>query len=120
MVEYSILEPQVSIGRNCIVSNVHLPNGLSVPEDSFLHTIPLSRDEQTVFTTFAFGESIFIFLEGKIESTCCLDIGDSMKASVPRERVGELKYCGIHLVKSHCDFSKYMQTNQIIDHRMKL
>ena len=59
IVEYSVLEPEVSIGENCLVSNVHLEQGLCVPAESFLHTVPLSRDGKTVFATFAFGKFQF-------------------------------------------------------------
>lgn len=56
VVEYCILEPHVSIGKKCIVSNLHIPSGLSVPDYSFLHTVPLTEGGGIHYATFAFGE----------------------------------------------------------------
>ena len=55
VVEYCTLEKSVSIGKNCIVSNLHVPADTTIPDGSFLHTVPVSDGEQTGFTTFAFG-----------------------------------------------------------------
>ncbi len=60
VVEYCILESNVTIGNKSIVSNLHLPSGTSVPDSSFLHTIPLAIEGRTFFATFAFGEVIII------------------------------------------------------------
>ena len=54
--EYCILGSDVTIGERCIVSNVHLISGTSVPDGSFLHTVPLSVSGEVCYTTFAFGK----------------------------------------------------------------
>lgn len=82
VVEYCVIEPQVSIGNKCLVSNLHLPRGVSIPDCSFLHTVALSERGRIGFATFAF------------------DIHDSMKASVSRENAGKLQYCNRDLAEA--------------------
>ncbi len=63
VVEYCILEPRVTIGKKCIVSNLHLPAGVCVPDCSFLHTVPLDEEDGTIhYTTFTFGMYILMCL----------------------------------------------------------
>ena len=55
VVEYCIVEKGANIGRNCIVSNLHIPAEARIPDGSYLHTLPIQADGKTCFATFAFG-----------------------------------------------------------------
>lgn len=55
VVEYCIIEKGAKIGRNSIVSNLHIPANAQIPDGSYLHTIPIQVDGATHFATFAFG-----------------------------------------------------------------
>ena len=46
----------VKIGTNCVLSGLTIPADSAVPDSSFLHTLPVSVDEKTCYTTFAFGK----------------------------------------------------------------
>ena len=65
--EYCIIEKGVKIGKNCIVSNLHIPTNAQIPDGSYLHTIPIQVDGATQFATFAFGNK-------KTDIVVCLDI----------------------------------------------
>ena len=58
VMEYCIVEKGAKIGRNCIVSNLHIPTNAQIPDGSYLHTVPIQMDDATYYATFAFG-SIF-------------------------------------------------------------
>lgn len=58
VVEYCVLELGVAIGGRCMLSNLHLPQGATVPDGSFLHTVPITMEEGVAYTTFAFGNKI--------------------------------------------------------------
>ena len=55
--EYCIIGKGAKIGRNCIVSNLHIPANAQIPDGSYLHSIPLQMDDATQFATFAFGNN---------------------------------------------------------------
>jgi len=55
VIEYCILEPGVAVGSRCMLSNLHLPAGVQVPEGSFLHSVPVLVGDAVMYTTFAFG-----------------------------------------------------------------
>ena len=59
-----MVEKGAKIGRNCIVSNLHIPTNAQIPDGSYLHTVPIQMDGATHFATFAFGnrELAYYFL----------------------------------------------------------
>lgn len=75
VLEYCTVEGAASIGKNCIVSNLTIPDGCKIPDNSFLHTIPVRDGKECAYATFAF------------------DIGDSMKTSRESAECMELPYC---------------------------
>lgn len=56
MVEYCVLEKGSNIGRNCIISNLHVPADAQIPDGSYLHLVPVQVENTTQYVTFAFGE----------------------------------------------------------------
>ncbi len=56
VVEYCTLEEGVEIGKDCIVSNLHVPGGTKIPDSSFLHTAAVEVDGELQYATFAFGK----------------------------------------------------------------
>ena len=56
VVEYSVLGQRVRVGAGCIVSGLNIPANSVIPDSSFLHTLPVTVDERTYYTTFAFGK----------------------------------------------------------------
>ena len=56
MVEYCVLEKGSNIGRNCIISNLHVPADAKIPDGSYLHLVPVQVKNTTQFVTFAFGK----------------------------------------------------------------
>lgn len=56
MVEYCVLEKGSNIGRNCIISNLHVPADTKIPDGSYLHLVPVQVKNTTHFVTFAFGK----------------------------------------------------------------
>ena len=61
VVEYCTIEPRVAIGDKCMLSNLHLPEGVAIADGSFLHTVPVCVDEGVAYTTFAFGKETFLW-----------------------------------------------------------
>lgn len=56
VLEYSRLEPEVTVGQNSIISGCWVESGLSVPPLTFLHTLRLSsHNAPGRFVTVAFG-----------------------------------------------------------------
>ena len=77
IIEYSLLNVANAIGENCIISNCSFPEGISVPANTFLHTIPVSD----------FGSIYYV--------TLCFNINDDLKASViDKEETSSLKIFG--------------------------
>ena len=96
--EYCIVEKGAKIGRNCIVSNLHIPTNAQIPDGSYLHTVPIRVDGATHFATFAFGNNCLHINGSQIFTSLCVDILDSMKMSVQAEEQSRLVYCGMGIV----------------------
>jgi ADP-glucose pyrophosphorylase len=64
VMEYCIVEKGAKIGRNCIVSNLHVPTNALIPDGSYLHTVPIQVDGTTHFATFAFGNNSCWYITG--------------------------------------------------------
>ena len=56
VVEYCVLEKGSNIGRNCVVSNLHVPADATIPDGSYLQLVPVQVKSTTHFVTFAFGK----------------------------------------------------------------
>ncbi|RDD41056.1 Fucose-1-phosphate guanylyltransferase [Trichoplax sp. H2] len=54
IVEYCLIENDVTIQPNCILSNIHLSSNLTVPENSFLHSVAVKQGTQKYFVTVAY------------------------------------------------------------------
>ncbi|XP_076860503.1 fucose-1-phosphate guanylyltransferase [Brachyhypopomus gauderio] len=55
VVEYSKLEPEVTVGPQAIVSSCWVEAGLSVPRETFIHSLSVRLGGRTGFVTVAFG-----------------------------------------------------------------
>ena len=64
--EYSWLGRGSSIGDQCIVSNVLVSNGLSLPSDVFLHTVCVKSEDgaSSKYITISFG------IKDNVKKTC--------------------------------------------------
>ena len=55
VLEYTFLPGDNDIGSNCIVSNTKFPSSVSVPDNSFLHTVVITDEEAPLYVTVACG-----------------------------------------------------------------
>jgi fucose-1-phosphate guanylyltransferase len=56
VIEYCILERGVSIGRKCLLSNLHVPENSVIPENTFIHTVAVEIDHTIAYATCVFGK----------------------------------------------------------------
>uniref|UniRef100_UPI00358FD519 fucose-1-phosphate guanylyltransferase isoform X2 n=1 Tax=Myxine glutinosa TaxID=7769 RepID=UPI00358FD519 len=57
VVEYSILGPEVVVGENCVISGISLNGRAIIPNNTFLHTVSVSKNERSAFVTVFLGIS---------------------------------------------------------------
>ena len=83
--EYSWLGKGSSVGEQSIVSNVFVPNGLSLPNNAFLHTVCVEAEDGTGhrYVTISFG------IKDNVKKTCA-DVSSA----------GELKWHSTSLDKA--------------------
>ncbi|KAM8934256.1 fucose-1-phosphate guanylyltransferase [Pelodytes ibericus] len=55
VVEYSSLGPDVSVGKNCIVSNTCIAIRTNIPDNVFISSLSLTIDGQKIYATILFG-----------------------------------------------------------------
>lgn len=55
VVEYSRLDDEVKVGTRCIISSCWISSGLSVPSDTFLHSLSVNLNGKMGFVTLVFG-----------------------------------------------------------------
>nr|XP_055023690.1 fucose-1-phosphate guanylyltransferase [Misgurnus anguillicaudatus] len=55
VVEYSRLDDEVKVGTRCIISSCWISSGLSVPSDTFLHSLCVNLNGKMGFVTLVFG-----------------------------------------------------------------
>lgn len=71
VVEYCIIENGAKIGKNCIVSNLHVPANSCIPDGCYLHSIPVKLNYTTYFATFAFGIVLYLCIHSLKRSVLC-------------------------------------------------
>uniref|UniRef100_A0A8C4R4G6 Fucose-1-phosphate guanylyltransferase n=1 Tax=Eptatretus burgeri TaxID=7764 RepID=A0A8C4R4G6_EPTBU len=57
VVEYSILGQEVVVGENCVISGISLNERAIIPNNTFLHTVSVSKNETSAFVTIFLGIS---------------------------------------------------------------
>ncbi|XP_056585750.1 fucose-1-phosphate guanylyltransferase isoform X1 [Triplophysa dalaica] len=55
VVEYSRLDAEVKVGSRCIISGCWISSGLSVPSNTFMHSLSVNLDGKMGFVTVVFG-----------------------------------------------------------------
>ncbi|XP_064404447.1 fucose-1-phosphate guanylyltransferase-like [Halichondria panicea] len=86
VVEYCVVGEGVKIGTNCVLSGLTIPADSAVPDSSFLHTLPVSVDEKTCYTTFAFdiSDSMKTCTDPPLDLPfCTLTVGEAIKRLLP-------------------------------------
>ncbi|KAI4872318.1 hypothetical protein NFI96_027745 [Prochilodus magdalenae] len=85
VVEYSRLEANVTVGTRAIVSGCWIATELSVPSETFMHSLSVALDGKTVFVTVAFS------------------VHDDLKKSVSSPTdINKLKLFGVALEECVC------------------
>ncbi|CAI8041595.1 Fucose-1-phosphate guanylyltransferase [Geodia barretti] len=79
VIEYCILEEGVSIGRNCLLSNLHVPMNAVIPSNTFIHTVTLLVQHEVLYATCVFG------------------VNDDLKRTLPRSCAFELEFLNLPL-----------------------
>lgn len=80
VLEYCDINSGSSVGNNCIISNVPIPEGACIPDDTFMTTVCVSSgDVAGLFVTVVF------------------DVGDNVKKMVRSDDLGKLQYRGLPL-----------------------
>lgn len=83
LLEYCDIQAEASVGNNCIVSNVELPSGASISDDTFMMTVCVTIDNSSgLYVTVVFG------------------IKDNVKKTAPSGDLGKLQYFGLPLDKA--------------------
>ena len=83
VVEFTNLKEECTIGSGCIVSNNNFPAGVTVPGNSFIHTVVICDGGQQAYVTVAFGT------EDNLKKTC-----------ESREMASKLIYAGLSFDKA--------------------
>lgn len=78
VIEYTSLNTANNIGSGSIISNNIFPKGVTVPGNSFLHTVVIRDEGEPMYVTIAFGTDDNL-------KKCCQS----------RAEVGTLKYAGL-------------------------
>lgn len=82
VLEYCDISAESSVGNNCIISNVLIPQGASIPDNTFMTTVCVTvGDAAGLFVTIVFG------------------IGDNVKKMTTADDLGKLQYLGMPLDK---------------------
>ena len=80
VLEYSDINAGSSVGNNCIISNVTIPEGMCIPDDTFMTTVCVTSDDVTgLFVTVVFG------------------VDDDVKKMATLDDLGKLQYFGLPL-----------------------
>lgn len=80
VLEYCDINSGSSVGNNCIISNVPIPEGACIPDDTFMTTVCVSSgDVAGLFVTVVFG------------------VGDNVKKMAKSDDLGKLQYRGLPL-----------------------
>lgn len=80
VLEYCDIQEGSSIGNNCIISNVKIPAGASIPDGAFMTTVCVTSDQVTgLFVTVVFG------------------VNDNVKKTAMPGELGKLQYFGLPL-----------------------
>lgn len=83
LLEYCNIQAEASVGNNCIVSNVELPSGASIPDNTFMMTVCVTVDNVSgLYVTVVFG------------------IKDNVKKMAPSDDLAKLQYFGLPLDKA--------------------
>lgn len=83
VLEYCDINVGSSIGNNCIISNVLIPEGTCIPDDTFMTTVCVTSGDVTgLFVTVVFG------------------VGDNVKKMARSCDVGKLQYLGLPLERA--------------------
>lgn len=83
LLEYCNIQAEASVGNNCIVSNVELPSGASIPDNTFMMTVCVTVDNVSgLYVTVVFG------------------IKDNVKKMAPSDDLAKLQYFGFPLDKA--------------------
>ena len=83
LLEYCNIQAEASVGNNCIVSNVELPSGASIPDNTFMMTVCVTVDNVSgLYVTVVFG------------------IKDNVKRTAPSDDLAKLQYFGLPLDKA--------------------
>lgn len=83
MLEYCEVNAGSSVGNNCIISNVIIPAGAHIPDDTFMTTVCVSIGDVTgLYVTVVFG------------------VGDNVKKTARPNDLGKLQYFGLPLDKA--------------------
>nr|XP_058962921.1 fucose-1-phosphate guanylyltransferase-like [Pocillopora verrucosa] len=83
LLEYCNIQAEASVGNNCIVSNVELPSGASIPDNTFMMTVCVTVDNVSgLYVTVVFG------------------IEDNVKKMAPSDDLAKLQYFGLPLDKA--------------------
>ncbi|CAH3043541.1 unnamed protein product [Pocillopora meandrina] len=83
LLEYCNIQAEASVGNNCIVSNVELPSGASIPDNTFMMTVCVTVDNVSgLYVTVVF------------------DIKDNVKRTAPSDDLAKLQYFGLPLDKA--------------------
>lgn len=82
VLEYCDISSESSVGDNCIISNVLIPEGASIPNNTFMTTVCVTvGDVSGLFVTIVFG------------------IEDNVKKMTKADDLGKLQYLGMPLDK---------------------
>ena len=80
VLEYSDINAGSSVGNNCIISNVIIPEGACIPDNTFMTTVCVTSDDITgLFVTVVFG------------------VEDNVKKMATSDDLGKLQYFGLPL-----------------------
>ena len=55
ILEFCLIERDVSIGNSCFISHCHLPPGTNVPDNTYMFTVAIRDEENAGFVTPVFG-----------------------------------------------------------------
>lgn len=83
VLEYCEIQKESSVGNNCIISNVVIPAGACIPDDTFMTTVCVEvGDVAGLYVTIVFG------------------VNDNVKKMTRSEDLGKLQYFGWPLDKA--------------------
>ena len=55
VVEYCLIERDVTIGNNCFISHCHIPSGSNIPDRTYMFNVVTRQEGELGYVTFVFG-----------------------------------------------------------------